>query len=183
MLRPPDAERSASRVRYWIASAALALAIISHSLASADNHDLVYQVEPGDTLTSIAGAAGVSVDDLVTLHGLADPDSLLVGQTLVLREPPPPTPEPSPTPAAPAAVGPIYRVQPGDTLYSIARRHGVSVGRLVELNNLVDPDVLVAGLDLMLPVGAQAAVVGAQPAAVAGVAATPSPQPTQTRTA
>jgi LysM repeat protein len=43
-----------------------------------------YTVRAGDTLSGIAGAVGVPVDELLRLNGLTDPDQLLVGQVLQL---------------------------------------------------------------------------------------------------
>ena len=43
------------------------------------------------------------------------------------------------------AADPTVVVQPGDTLTGIARRHGVSVRRLVELNDLANPNRILAG--------------------------------------
>lgn len=48
------------------------------------------------------------------------------------------------------------KVQPGETLSEIADRLGVSVKRLVELNNLTDPDHVEAGTQLRLPAGVRA---------------------------
>ncbi len=47
--------------------------------------------------------------------------------------------------AAVLAADPTVVVQPGDTLTSIARRHGLSVGRLAELNNLANPNRIFVG--------------------------------------
>jgi len=52
------------------------------------------------------------------------------------------------TPALAATVvaaGPTVVVQPGDTLTGIARRHGLSISLLVELNELADPNRIYAG--------------------------------------
>lgn len=43
-----------------------------------------YTVERGDTLYRIAQSFGVSVDELVRLNGLADPNQIEVGQTLLV---------------------------------------------------------------------------------------------------
>ena len=43
------------------------------------------------------------------------------------------------------AAEPTVVVQPGDTLTGIAGRHGVSVGRLAELNDLADPNRIFVG--------------------------------------
>jgi len=44
-----------------------------------------------------------------------------------------------------------YVVQPGDTLWSIARRHGTTVDRLYALNGINDPRELRAGRTLQVP--------------------------------
>ena len=45
----------------------------------------------------------------------------------------------------------IHVVQPGDTLWSLARQYGTTVARITRLNQIPDPDVLVAGQALLLP--------------------------------
>lgn len=45
----------------------------------------------------------------------------------------------------------IYSVQSGDTLYKIANRFGTTVQRLVELNDIEDPDSLEIGQRLLIP--------------------------------
>jgi len=44
----------------------------------------------------------------------------------------------------------IYVVQPGDSLYAIARRYGVSLERLIQDNGLLQPDYLVAGQTIVV---------------------------------
>ncbi len=44
-----------------------------------------------------------------------------------------------------------HEVQPGETLWAIAQRYGTTVEALVTLNNLADPDLIVAGQRLRLP--------------------------------
>ena len=61
-----------------------------------------------------------------------------------------------------------YRVQPGDTLTGIARRFGVSLGELVRLNRLADPDFLSVGQILQVP--------GASDSPVRNLAPRPVPQ-------
>jgi LysM repeat protein len=48
------------------------------------------------------------------------------------------------------------KVQPGETLSEIADRLGVSMRRLMEINNISDPDHVEAGTSLKLPAGARA---------------------------
>ncbi len=48
---------------------------------------LIYTINPGDTLFSIASQFGVSVDDLVALNNLSDPDSIRAGDQLFIPPP------------------------------------------------------------------------------------------------
>ena len=72
----------------------------------------------------------------------------------------PAAPAPAATPtAAPASgkakvvpAGPgSYIIQPGDTLYSIAKRHGLSEKRLAEANGITDPTKVAVGKALTIP--------------------------------
>jgi len=47
--------------------------------------------------------------------------------------------------------GPIYVVQPGDSLSSIASRFSVSLNELMEANSITDPNQLTAGQQLVIP--------------------------------
>lgn len=46
---------------------------------------------------------------------------------------------------------PLYIVQEGDSLYSIAVRFGTSVDELITVNQIVDPSVLFPGMELAVP--------------------------------
>ena len=47
--------------------------------------------------------------------------------------------------------GPVYVIQPGDTLNSIAERFGISVNDLININNLTDPNLISQGISLIIP--------------------------------
>lgn len=104
---------------------------------------VIYRVQPGDTLTSIAARFGVSVQDIVRANNIANPNLILVGQELVI-------------PLAPSVPPPgqryqTYIVQPGDNLYSIARRFGRTVEELARINNIADPALIFVGQTLLIP--------------------------------
>ena len=68
---------------------------------------------------------------------------------------------PAATPTAVAAAAPdpgeteIYTVKEGDSLSAIAARYGVSPNRLMEINDLADPDLVYVGQYLRIPVSPQ----------------------------
>jgi LysM repeat protein len=114
----------------------------------------VHIVQPGDTLGGIAAAYGTTVDELMALNGMDDPNYHYIGQEIIL-------PGGSVVQAAaasePAASGGgggtsgTYTVQSGDTLYAIAGKYGTSVDAIVQLNGLADADVLSIGQVLQIP--------------------------------
>jgi LysM repeat protein len=65
--------------------------------------------------------------------------------------PPAPAPAPSPSPATPPAAVRVYKVQRGDTAYSIARRYSVDWQDLLRANGLTDPRQLRADQILKIP--------------------------------
>jgi|GEM_PF-2450512 len=111
-----------------------------------------YVVAPGDTLSTIALRYGVSVPDLARWNGIEDVQLVRAGERLRLAPP-------DGTAAAAASKLPApgatrrYRVQEGDTLFSLSRRFGVSVEALQRANNLSDPDRLIAGTEIAIPGG------------------------------
>ncbi|WP_160118360.1 LysM peptidoglycan-binding domain-containing protein [Bacillus sp. V59.32b] len=81
-----------------------------------------YTVKKGDTLYRIAKNNKTTVATLKKLNNLKS-DSLKIGQVLKL-------------PGAPVSTPSTYKVQKGDTLYSISKKVKVSVADLKKINNL-----------------------------------------------
>jgi murein DD-endopeptidase MepM/ murein hydrolase activator NlpD len=54
-------------------------------------------------------------------------------------------------PAHAQTSGPVYVVQPGDSLSSIAADFNISVNELIATNNITDPNLLAAGQQLIIP--------------------------------
>ncbi len=120
----------------------------------------VYVVQPGDTLSTIAEQFDVTVEALMQVNDLANPDTLFVGQELVIPRgtvAPRPTPTPSatlrasPTPAPGQMI--IYVVKPGDNLTSIAQQFDVPVEDILRANGLANADAIFVGQELLIPVG------------------------------
>jgi murein DD-endopeptidase MepM/ murein hydrolase activator NlpD len=55
------------------------------------------------------------------------------------------------TPVHAQETGPVYVVQPGDTLYSIARRFGTTVEAILQINSISDASRIFAGTELTIP--------------------------------
>ena len=109
--------------------------------------DGVYHtVQSGETLFGIAVQYGTTVDAIVEANGLQNPDAVGVGQRLLI----PPADAPGDAPDETTDGATTYVVQSGDTLSSIAARHGATVEALAELNGLTPPYDIVAGETLRL---------------------------------
>jgi LysM repeat protein len=110
---------------------------------------ITYVVRTGDTLYSIAYRFCVSVRDLMVANGITNPNYIRVGQVLTIPNPCS-TPPPTRTPPAPRPTRTIYVVQPGDTLYSIARRFGTTVWAIARANHIVNPHLIYVGQRLVI---------------------------------
>lgn len=89
-----------------------------------------YAVRPGDTLSSIARKFGVTPAALAAANNLARDGALRPGQGLFI-----PAAADAPQPKA-AAAPRSYVVQPGDTLWAIARRFGAAPEDVLRWNRL-----------------------------------------------
>ena len=75
---------------------------------------VIYTVNPGDSIYRISRRYGVPVDTIVNANQLSNPNSLAVGQAIVV-----------PTDTS------YYTVRRGDTMYSIARNFGIPLNELI----------------------------------------------------
>ena len=112
-----------------------------------------HQVQAGETLFSIARQYGVSVAALRQWNGLAENGGLRLGQKLVVSgetENKVPENSISPKPQTPPATAGGHIVQPGETLYSIAKRYRRTVAELRQLNGLAVTDSVKTGQKLVV---------------------------------
>ena len=103
---------------------------------------MVVVVQRGDSLSAIAAEYGVTLSALIEANNITDPDTVHVGQELLVPGATRPI-----TPTGPVVV----TVRSGDSLSKIAAEHGVSVSALMLLNGITDPDRLSIGQQLTIP--------------------------------
>ena len=113
--------------------------------------DIYYKVQRDDTLSRIAKKYSTTVAQLARENGISNPDRIRTGQILKV----------SAVHADPAADSSLmeYTVRRGDTLSRIARRFDTTVGSLLTLNGIPNPDLIYTGEILRIRQGnsAQAA--------------------------
>ncbi|MBN1964299.1 MAG: LysM peptidoglycan-binding domain-containing protein [Anaerolineae bacterium] len=109
---------------------------------------LVYIVQAGDTLSRIATIYNVTVDALVQLNGIVNPNLIRTGQQLLVPGIPTPIP---PTPQPPAPQPRTHVVQTGENLFRIALRYGVRWDVLARLNGIINPNRIFIGQVLLIP--------------------------------
>lgn len=108
-----------------------------------------YNVRPGDTLSQIANRYQVSVSAIKQANDMGSNTTIRIGQTLVLPGTFDDINEPSSITALAMTEPLTYKVQPGDNLWGIAKRHGLSVNAITRDNSLSTP-VLRVGQQLLL---------------------------------
>lgn len=124
-----------------------------------------HTITPGETISGIANAYGVSLASVMASNpGLGDFDLITPGQTL----------------RVPSTNGLLYSVQDGDTLSSISRRYGIPTDDVMKLaaNNLQNADAITVGQTLLLPGDIKPPPVPApvvKPLIVASATAPPAP--------
>ncbi len=110
--------------------------------------EIMYTIKSGDTLAAIARLYGTTVQAIINANNIVNPNLIYPGTKIII-----PVEEMEP-PGGPPPGEIIYTVQPGDTLYSIARLYQVSVENIAELNNIQNPSLIYPGKKLLMPEGA-----------------------------
>lgn len=100
---------------------------------------MIYIVQPGDTLYSIAQRFNTTVDAIVRQNQIFDPNRIYPGQTLQIPL------------SCPQVPGFTYIVQQGDTLAIIAALYGVTVYDLICYNQLTATYLIYPGQSLFVP--------------------------------
>jgi len=118
--------------------------------------DLIHVVGRGETIYSISRFYSVTAEELMRANGITDPSRLQAGRRLVI-----PTTENTSLPVSGPAISQVltdYRAIRGDTLFSIARTHGISLQTLLDMNRFASNHVLRAGDVIKVPGSASPSV-------------------------
>ena len=101
-----------------------------------------YIVEKGDTLWLIAKRFGVSLEELIRANPqIKDPNKIYPGNRINI---------PLPSEGGMS----VYTVRPGDTMWLIAKKFGISLERLLKANpQIKDPDRIDVGQRIFIPQG------------------------------
>ena len=138
----------------------LAFAVMSVSAETAQkpgfSGNVIHVVQWGDTVASIADRYGTSPILIINANHLRNPSQIRVGQRLVVPVKNYVSPGYSPAPAPAPVYNPPpvdggcipYTIQAGDSVASIAARFGVSQASLIQINNLINPNYIHAGVTI-----------------------------------
>ena len=105
-----------------------------------------YTVQPGDSMWKIAQRFGVPLDALIAANPqIPNPSLIFPGQIVCV-----PTTTPPPTTCPPGTFS--YTVQPGDSMFTIAQRFGVSLNALIAANpQIPNPNLIFPGQIVCVP--------------------------------
>ncbi len=114
-----------------------------------------YTVKKGDTLGKIAKNNGTTIADLCALNGISRNTTLQIGQRLQIAGTGT-SANTSGTQVASSATPTYYKVQKGDTLDKIAKRHGTTISEICRLSGISSKSTLQIGQQLTISGSASA---------------------------
>jgi len=117
--------------------------------------DLFHVVEKGQTVYSISRMYRISQEELMKYNNITDASKVPAGMRLKI---------PGKTVNTPVETQPFfeYRIVSNDTLYSIARNHGITLQALLNINGFSANQVIKPGDKIKIP-GSQATVTAQSP--------------------
>ncbi|MFW6287381.1 MAG: peptidoglycan DD-metalloendopeptidase family protein [bacterium] len=107
--------------------------LLMTTIINADSF-FTYIVKQGDSLSKIAQNYNVSINDIISINNLNNPDMIMVNQEIKIP-----------------GEKKTYIVRRGDNLCKIAEKYSVSITKLIEVNDLKTPDKIYIGQKLTIP--------------------------------
>jgi len=121
-----------------------------------------YQVESGDTVSSIAQKFGVSIDSVLWANGITEIQRIKPGQTLKI----------------PPVTGVVHSVRKGDSIYTIAKKYDAEAQAIVDFpfNTFTNDETfaLAVGQIIIVPDGIMPEVTPVSPESMIAKVLTPS---------
>ena len=102
-----------------------------------NNNYIEYVVRSGDTLNKLAQEYSTTVTAIVNLNNITNPNLIFVGQRIQI-------------PTKQIQNCQNYIIQPGDTLSSIAREFGTTVGNIAKSNGIKNVNIIISGETLRI---------------------------------
>lgn len=109
----------------------------NHNINSNEQTE-IYTVKRGDTLSEIAMKYNTTVSRLVQINNITNPNLIYVGQKIKVSG------------TSNTSQRRRYTIRSGDTLSGIAIKYDTTVNRLVEINNISNPNLIYAGETIVI---------------------------------
>ena len=115
---------------------------------SNENNYSTITIKWGDTLSALALKYDTTVETLVRLNNIANPNLIYAGNTLIV-----PTKESVDGNKETISSETIYIVKRGDTLSKIALKYNTTVAKIAKINNIQNVNLIYTGQRLVIPTG------------------------------
>lgn len=149
-------ERSKSKFKYLLSTAALAGMLLAQSGNALVAHADQVQLKPGDTLSALAPRFKTTVNDLASRNHIANPNKIIAGQTIDTGN------QAQSTDSATK----IVVVKAGDTVSSLAKQYNTTIKQIAKDNGLDANYTIIVGQQLKInPDDGQNNDTGSLPAA------------------
>lgn len=96
---------------------------------------ITHKVASGETILSIAGKYGISLETICGSNKLPSYDMIQIGTVLKF----------------PNKDGLMYKMGPGENVASVAGKYKISIDKVISANQIINPDLVNAGTEIFLP--------------------------------
>ena len=98
----------------------------------------IYTIKKGDTLTSLADKFNTTVDNLMNINSYEPIEPLIENDKIIV-------------PNNNSELFEVYKIKPGDTMYSIAKMTNSNLDDLLNLNGLKEGEYIYPGEEILIP--------------------------------
>ena len=98
----------------------------------------IYTIKKGDTLTSLAKQFNTTVDNLMNINSYEPVEPLIENDKIIV-------------PNNSRELFEVYKIKPGDTMYSIAKMTNSNIDDLLNLNGLKEGEYIYPNEEILIP--------------------------------